>query len=50
MASARVRPAGIEDLGLTRAEFRVLARLNTPQKIQDYLSAIPQNFEIGGET
>ncbi len=39
-----------EDLGLTKAEFAILRRLNTPEKIQAYLDAIPQNFEIGGET
>src|SRR5512141_2598037 len=39
-----------EDLGLTKAEFAILRRLNTPQRIQAYLDAIPQNFEIGGET
>jgi len=39
-----------EDLGLTNAEFAILKRLNTPEKIQAYLDAIPQNFEIGGET
>jgi hypothetical protein len=39
-----------EDLGLTRAEFAVLRRLSTPRKIQDYLYALPANFEIGGQT
>lgn len=39
-----------EDLGLTRAEFALLRRLNTPEKIQAYLDAMPQNFELGGET
>ena len=39
-----------EDLGLTRAEFAVLARLSTPQKIQDFLCSLPANFEIGGQT
>ena len=39
-----------EDLGLTRAEFAVLRRLSTPGKIQAFLSALPQNFEPGGET
>ena len=44
------RFASREDLGLTKAEFAILRRLNTPKKIQAYLDAIPQNFEIGGET
>jgi len=39
-----------EDLDLSKAEFAILKRLNTPEKIQAYLDAIPQNFELGGET
>src|SRR5437879_8480363 len=46
----RARPARREDLGLTRAEFSVLARLSTPPKIQGFLDALPANFEIGGQT
>ena len=38
------------ELGLTRSEFAVLRRLSTPEKIQDFLNAIPANFEIGGQT
>jgi hypothetical protein len=37
-------------LGLTRVQAKVLARLNTPAKVQDYVSAIPANFELSGET
>jgi hypothetical protein len=44
------RFADREDLGLTPSEYRTLARLNTPEKIQRYLDEIPSNFEIGGET
>jgi len=44
------RFASREDLGLTKSEFAILRRLNSPEKIQSYLDAIPQNFEIGGET
>jgi hypothetical protein len=44
------RYARREDLGLTRAEFAVLRRLDSPQKIQAYLYALGQNFEHGGET
>ena len=44
------RFASREDLDLTKAEFALLRRLGTPEKIQAYLDAIPQNFEIGGET
>ena len=39
-----------EDLGLTKAEYAVLRRLDTPQKIQHYLFALRQNFELGGDT
>jgi len=46
----RKRFARCEDLGLTRAEFAVLRRLSTPEKIQDFLNALPANFEIGGQT
>jgi hypothetical protein len=46
----RKRYARREDLGLTRAEFRVLQRLDTPQKIQAFLDRIPQNFEPHGDT
>src|SRR5713101_2362582 len=48
--SARKRTARREDLGLTRAEFAILRRLDTPQKIQLFVNAIPANHEIGGET
>ncbi|HVE88952.1 MAG TPA: hypothetical protein VNA44_04565 [Burkholderiaceae bacterium] len=39
-----------EDLALTTAEFSLLQRLSTPQKIQSYLNAIPTNHELRGET
>ncbi len=38
------------DLGLTPAEYALLKRLSTPQKIQTYLNAIPTNHELDGET
>jgi hypothetical protein len=44
------RIASRADLGLDRAEFAILRRLNTPEKIQAYIDSMPQNFEIGGET
>jgi len=44
------RYANREDLGLSKAEFAILRRLSSPEKIQAYIDAIPQNFEIGGET
>ena len=44
------RIARREDLDLTRSEFAILRRLDTPPKIQLFLNAIPANHEIGGET
>jgi hypothetical protein len=35
---------------LTPAERRLFARLDTPQKIQDFLDALPINFELDGGT
>ena len=46
----RKRFARREDLGLTRAEFAILRRLDTPQKIQRFLYTLKQNFELGGDT
>ncbi|HEV3008899.1 MAG TPA: hypothetical protein VGX52_07690 [Burkholderiales bacterium] len=46
----RKRYARREDLGLTPAEFAVLRRLDTPQKIQAFLYGLKQNFELGGDT
>ena len=43
-------PARRQDLGLTRREFAILRRLDSPQKIQMFVNAIPINHEIGGET
>jgi hypothetical protein len=47
---SRRRFARREDLGLTPAEFAVLRRLDTPQKIQSFLFHLGQNFETAGET
>jgi hypothetical protein len=46
----RKRFARREDLGLTAAEFRVLARLDSPARIQAFVDAIPANFEPDGDT
>jgi hypothetical protein len=46
----RKRFARRKDLGLAPAEFRVLERLDSPEKIQAYLDRIPQNFEPDGDT
>jgi hypothetical protein len=47
---ARKRFARREDLGLTRAEFAVLRRLDSPRKIQAFLFSLRQNFEPDGDT
>jgi hypothetical protein len=49
-AATHRRIARREDLGLTRHEFAILRRLDTPRKIQAFLNAIPINHEVGGET
>lgn len=46
----RRKHARREDLGLTPAEFAVLKRLNTPQKIQAFVYGLQQNFELDGDT
>jgi hypothetical protein len=35
---------------LTQEEIQLFKKLNTPQKVQDYLDALPINFEKNGET
>lgn len=37
-------------LGLAPAEARVLARLKTPEDVQDFVTALPTNFEPDGDT
>ncbi len=39
-----------QTLGLTRREIDILTRLNTPEKIQDYVSKIKNNQEPEGDT
>jgi hypothetical protein len=46
----RKRYARREDLGLTQAEFALLQRLDTPQKIQAFLYELKQNFELDGDS
>jgi len=48
--TGRKRFARREDLGLGKAEFAVLRRLDTPRKIQAFLYGLRQNFEPHGET
>ncbi len=47
---SRRRTARREDLGLSKAEFAVLRRLDTPAKIQDYVFRLKQNFEPDGDS
>jgi hypothetical protein len=47
---ARTRPARREELGLDRGAFALLCKLDTPRKIQAFISAIPINHEQDGET
>jgi hypothetical protein len=49
-APALRRRARREDLGLSKAEFAVLRRLDTPRKIQQFLFDLKQNFEPDGDT
>ena len=37
-------------IGLTSAEWTLFRKLNTPDKIQDYITAMPINFEPQGDT
>jgi len=46
----RRRRARREDLGLTRAEFALLRRLESPRKIQTFLTSLKQNFERDGDS
>jgi hypothetical protein len=46
----RRRFARREDLGLGIREFARLERLDSPQRIQAFLNAIPINHELDGET
>jgi len=46
----RIRPASRARLGLTRAEYATLRGLDTPQKIQQFLYRLKQNFEPDGDT
>ena len=47
---ARKRFARRGDLGLTKAEFALLRRLDSPEKIQAFLYRLKQNFEPDGDS
>jgi hypothetical protein len=46
----RRKKASREMLGLTRAEYAMLRRLRTPEKIQEFLYRLKQNFEPDGDS
>jgi hypothetical protein len=46
----RTRLAAALRLGLPPAHARTLAKLKTPNEIQDFVSALPPNFEPEGDT
>jgi len=39
-----------KNIGLHEDELQLLKSLDTPEKIQDFVSAIPQNFELNGDS
>ncbi|MEK7118078.1 MAG: hypothetical protein AAB869_00525 [Patescibacteria group bacterium] len=50
MRKAKQKRFNNKKIGLTPRELDVLRKLDTPQKIQDFVSAIPQNFELCGDS
>lgn len=50
LSSTNIRVARGLKLGLSPAQARLLARLQTPEQIQDFVSSIPINFEPEGDT
>jgi hypothetical protein len=46
----RVRVPTAERLGLSPTQYRTLKRLRTPERIQDFVTALPTNFELQGDT
>jgi len=48
--TTRKRYARCDDLGLSKAEFAVLRRLDAPEKVQTFLFGLKQNFEPNGDT
>jgi hypothetical protein len=50
MPDSGISAATRESLGLTRAEFNALRRLDSPARIQSFLNAIPINAEPDGDT
>lgn len=53
MQGKRLKSRGIAlgiHLGPSRGQSRKLAALKTPEQVQDFIDAIPMNFEPGGDT
>ncbi len=48
--SFKITPLDFKSSGLGREEWKTLKQLNTPKKIQDFINAMPFNFEKGAET
>lgn len=46
----RVRSPSAERLGLSRSQYGTLKRLRTPARIQDFVTSLPTNFELKGDT
>jgi hypothetical protein len=46
----RVRVPTAGQLGLSSSQYRTLKRLRTPERIQDFVTALPTNFELQGDT
>jgi hypothetical protein len=45
-----IKPLTFEKSGFSKEEWQKLKKLSTPAKIQDFLNALPFNFERKGET
>ena len=50
MLSTKIKPLTFEKSRLNKQEWNILKKLNTPEKIQDFLNSVPFNFEKDGET
>lgn len=46
----RVRSPTAERLGLSPSHYRTLKRLRSPERIQDFVTSLPTNFELKGDT
>lgn len=45
----KTQPLSFKESGLTKEEWKMLKKLSSPSKIQDFLNALPFNFEKHGE-